>query len=54
MVIKNGQWKSQRRKEDGTATGISRCFADLVALFSTELFVRFGSGDQREVVQLER
>lgn len=45
-------WKVLRLKEDGTAVRIYCCTADLVALFSTELFVCFGSGEQSEVVQL--
>lgn len=41
-------------KEDWTTTRTYCHSADLVALFSTELFVCFGSGEQKEVFQLEK
>ena len=43
--------KAERRR---TAASLYCRTADLVALFSTELFVCFGSGEQSEVVQLEK
>lgn len=46
--------KTQRLKEDGTAARFYCSSAHLVALFWTELFVSCGSGEQSEVVQLEK
>lgn len=51
--MKYGHWKSQRPKEDWTATRFFCCFDDLGAL-NAELFVYIGSGEQSEVVQLEK
>lgn len=50
----NGHRIKSKAERRWTAARICCCTTDLVALFSTELFVCFGSGQHSEVVRLEK